>query len=363
MANKLNDVFSNKAPTFVGSLRFENPEAHKAFLAALKEVLEEGEPRNINGVSTITANLNGGGGQYPLPSAKNITQKNITQMSLALSTDTITIPLNTQRGQEDLLINRRFTKSAVILQNDENSIVRIKLEFNNESSLFTFSLEPQYHNAKTIEDVINSLDVTRCLLRELITTDALNSPDDEGDLLRNTLQSFAESKHFFERLHALEQELKITFDTATIENSETNEREIEELYLLLIEKKVIRLNAKLTATEATGITLRPGAKPPEMGSSIDLTFTQSHEYDLYGQKFPIYTANLLSNAVLKKLVKSGGTTKILYGDTDSQPMYISSSAFKTKADAIAELAAVMDHKEKYTDALTLADHLKAANKI
>ena len=47
-----------------------------------------------------------------------------------------------------------------------------------------------------------------------------------------------------------------------------------------------------------------------------------------------------------------GTVKILYGDTDSKPMYISFSAFKTKEEAEQEGDNILQHDEVYINALT-----------
>ena len=47
-----------------------------------------------------------------------------------------------------------------------------------------------------------------------------------------------------------------------------------------------------------------------------------------------------------------GTVKILYGDTDSKPMYVSFSAFETSEEARQELDVIMQHEEIYNNALT-----------
>jgi hypothetical protein len=165
-------------------------------------------------------------------------------------------------------------------------------------------------------------------------------------------------KSFFKRLYLVEQELELSFQPMQIKDTEIVEGELEELYLLLIEKKVIRLNAKLNATESTGITMESGAHKLEVGSKIDLTFLGESEYTIYGQKISVHTANLLSNAIIKE-VKQGeeGTIKVLYGDTDNRPMYISYTGFKTIDEAKQEMKTIMEHKEKYIEALTINEHM------
>ena len=39
-------------------------------------------------------------------------------------------------------------------------------------------------------------------------------------------------------------------------------------------------------------------------------------------------------------------------------MYISSMGFKTKDEAESEMARIIEHKEEYTGALTISEHIK-----
>lgn len=62
---------------------------------------------------------------------------------------------------------------------------------------------------------------------------------------------------------------------------------------------------------------------------------------------------LLINALVKDIQKSDdGTVQILYGDTDSKPMYISFSAFETVEEAKHEENTILQHDEIYVNALT-----------
>lgn len=71
------------------------------------------------------------------------------------------------------------------------------------------------------------------------------------------------------------------------------------------------------------------------------------------QTVTLHTANLLVNALVKDIQESDdGTVKILYGDTDSKPMYISFSAFETSEEAKQESDTILQHDEIYVNALT-----------
>lgn len=49
--------------------------------------------------------------------------------------------------------------------------------------------------------------------------------------------------------------------------------------------------------------------------------------------------------------------KILYDDTDSEPMYISYTAFKSEDEREQELKIMMEHREKYINAPTVAKYM------
>jgi len=110
--------------------------------------------------------------------------------------------------------------------------------------------------------------------------------------------------------------------------------------------------------------MKAGYNLPEAGSKLDITFISKIEYTMYGQKISVHTANLLSNAIVKQFEENeDGSKKILYDDTDSQPMYISYMGFKTIDEAKKEMSTIMEHKERYTDALTFNEYMSSKQKI
>ena len=131
------------------------------------------------------------------------------------------------------------------------------------------------------------------------------------------------------------------------------QQDIDELYLLLCEKRVVRLNAKLTSTNLTSVAMNHTDTPLSIGGKIALTFLSTIEFNFLKQTVTLHTANLLVNALVKDIQEcDDGTVKILYGDTDSKPMYISFSAFETKEEAEQEGDNILQHDEVYINALT-----------
>ena len=131
------------------------------------------------------------------------------------------------------------------------------------------------------------------------------------------------------------------------------QQDIDELYLLLCEKKVVRLSAKLTSISSTTVSMNNAEASLSIGDKIALTFVGSIEFNFLNQSVTLHTANLLINALVKDIQEcDDGTVKVLYGDTDSKPMYISFSAFQTSEEAKRESETILQHEGIYVNALT-----------
>lgn len=85
-----------------------------------------------------------------------------------------------------------------------------------------------------------------------------------------------------------------------------------------------------------------------IGSNISLTFLSTIEFNFLEQTVLLHTANLMVNSLVKDIQKNDdGTVKILYGDTDSSPMYIAFSAFRTIEEAEQEMNNIIARNEVY----------------
>ena len=107
--------------------------------------------------------------------------------------------------------------------------------------------------------------------------------------------------------------------------------------------------------------MEPDARIPDVGETINITFTSKVTYSICGQNIVIFTVNLLTNAIIKEIIKDeNGVTKILYSDTDSMPMYISCTGFITSEEAETEHKNITRSKgqEKYIGALTTNEYLR-----
>ncbi len=243
----------------------------------------------------------------------------------------------------------------------------LKFEFGKQTQKvhFTYRLQSQYAN-KT-RDVVEGFGIAIGIFDKLFRSDAEQEPSDDSNSLHTMKRIFQYSYEFWRKLSLIEDEINVSFDPAKIGNIKENVQDVEELYLLLIEKKAIREDGKLTSTETTGITIKSDKYIPEIGQKIALTFIRKVTYTICEQNITIHTANLLDNAIIKEIIKNeSGEMKVLYDDTDSAPMYISCTGYKSQEEAIIEQDLIIKDKErtkKYEEALTVTEYIRKSKAV
>lgn len=223
-----------------------------------------------------------------------------------------------------------------------------------KTKTMTFSFRFQPEKANTIADVIESINVA------LGTINYCFAPDDSDNLLsgaddlQRMIQLFHGALSIFEKLNQLEDELHILFKPAEVGDINEIYQDVNELFFLLVKKHAIRKNAQLTKEAHTEITLASDISELKVGSSIALTFINKMAYFICNQHILVYTANLLSNAVVKSIsTDDHGKTVVLYEEVDSKPMFISYTGFKTEEEALAEGESIMKNRDMYVKAPSL----------
>lgn len=354
MPNKLRDVFSDKEIDSETKISFKNYNSYNKFIKALEVVNKEGKEVEVDveSISKMTIKIKDGEIVYPV--SKPLKP---TTIIIGPSKEDIPFVLNTEYGTKTMVLKLYQTEDATILETEKNEIVYFKFIFNMNAATITFTYKAQFWYAKTIKEIVESCDTAVVLLNNIFKYDDSEDLSDEYALIYKTRNYFLELESFFKRLFLVEQELQLSFNPTQINDAGNDEMELEKLFLLLIEKKVIRVNAKINGSKI--VTVKSGTDKLKVGSKVALTFIENLEYTIYGKKIIVYTANLVCNAIVKDVKESGdGAITVLYGDTDSQPMYISYSGFKTYEEANQEAKTIMEHKDEYTNALTVNDYIK-----
>ena len=357
MGNKLKSVFSTKMFELGGNIRFNDTESSQKFAKALDLLYDEGHSIEIGGVESISTRIKDGDFIYP-----PFVQEHVEKLVISIPKEAIPLEIETASGKKIVTLSRYQTKREVIIETGEDAVIYLKLSALKANPTFNFTYRMQLNHAARIKDIAESIHDTVGILEVFFgSTDAQNIKEGKTAYI-NMIESFRFTGLYFDKLCALENKLNVTFDPQKIGNIDESASDVCELYLLLIEKKPVRLNAKLTANTATGITIVNDTFEHQLGAPISLTFGGEATYEICGQDIRIYTANFLTNAIIKEFkTDSSGITNIIYGDMDSNPMYISYRGFIRKSDATKERKRIMAHKEKYEDAKTVEQYIAECN--
>lgn len=349
MSNKIKDIFSDDTFNINGTLHFRDDEAYKNFLSALEIASIEGRAVPVSGVTSVTTTVGHQGVKFPLEEYTNV-----TQLFVGSAVESVPITLNVGGVEKTITLLRSRTKDKVILRSEPDSIVFFNFTFPLGKTQHNVNYKVQFENAKNIREIADSFSVAEALLTYLYSHDD-NTPVENGKVsLSDVKRYFHCYESFLRRLNAIESKLSISIPPILLNDLPREEQQdIDELYLLLCEKKVVRLNAKLTSTDSMSVDMKYTETPLTIGSKIVLTFLSDIKFNFLKQAITLHTANLLINALVKDIQKSDdGTVQILYGDTDSKPMYISFSAFETVEEAKHEENTILQHDEIYVNALT-----------
>lgn len=352
MSNRLNDIFSNDSFNIGGKLRFKDDEAYKNFLAALEIVQAEGRVVPVEGVTSISTEISDESGKYMIDNSENI-----CELIVGPSKEEVNIPIKIDGEDRPFSLQRYYITDNVVLETSSNAIVFFKVLFCIPKQKLSITYKINFNYANTIEELIESYACASAFLTFLLGNKDKHSNKEETDSFLNLIKYFKYSESFFKRLHAVEAALGKQILPLKINNITTEiQNDIEELYLLLCQKNCVRLNAKLTATDSTMINAQSEeTEKLVIGSVVKLTFLGEATYKLFDETIVLKTVNLLVNVIVKEIQKDDDSTRILYGDSDSNPMYVSYSAFKSETEAKEELKLILEHEDKYVNALTLND--------
>ena len=352
MPNLLKSVFSKDEVRYQGTVCFKDQEAKKKFENALRRVGEEGKAVTVEGVESVTTNIAARDLSYPLRK-----QEKISKFIVFPSSDPVPFEVEVDGNKKSIILLRRKLQDKVILETGPDSVVPLSLSFSkHDYRTVTVSFTKHYERAQTVKDVSVGLKTAAALLSSIITTG--QGTTDDGAILRLTdvVNHFTSLGTLFDRLSSIEESLDIHFSPdALISVSKEDVSDINDLFILVCKEKALRTNMKLTSTDSARFVKN---EEPILGSELFIRFTGTIEYDLFGVAIKLFSVCAAINAVAKEIIPGEDTVRILYGDSDTKPMYISMKAFKTEEEALQEVSQIMSHKTDYINAKTAWEYLK-----
>ena len=357
MPNLLKSIFSNDDIKYEGTIVFKDHDSQKKFYEAIETAYKEGRAVNVDGVESISTSVNSNDSSYPIE-----THDQICKSMVFPAFDYVPIEVSVDGEKKTVTLIRKDLSDRIVLESMPNSVVSLSLSFSKENlHNAQVSFTKHYENAKTVKDVSEGLKIAVSLLSFFFVQDKTYSAEKESITLPDLINHFQLSSVLFERLSAIEEELEIAIPPTAL-NSITSENiaDINELFVLICQKKAMRTSFKLTSMDAANLLKNEESEKPLLGSELFLTFMGKLDYELFGKTISLHTVCAAINAVVKEIIYGEGTVKIIYGDTDTKPMYVSIKAFKTEDEATIEAADAMSHKEDYITAKTCREYLNNA---
>lgn len=354
MANKLKEIFSNDSPELKSVLRFRDNDAYRNFRSAMDTVENDGCIVSVEGVESVSVYIQDHGVSFPIEQHTDISRFLIGPVMES-------VPFSVIWGDGEKIYNfKRFqTNEGVVLETVKNAVVYLRLVFSKITETVKIKYQIQYQFAESISDICFELKACMSFLSKFVAPTTEKGTPDETNRISEIIRFLRFTEGFISRLKAVERELGVKFDPQKLPSlSSGDQQEIEDIYILLCKKLPLRLNAKINSSDASNIEVFDVQKELTVGSKIALAFISKDEYELLGQRFTLYTANALINAIIKDFRKDGEKTIIYYGDADSQPMYVSYSAFLEEGRAKKEVERNLGGERAYIEALTGVQYVK-----
>ena len=194
--------------------------------------------------------------------------------------------------------------------------------------------------AKNINDLLEEYERMEAII------DLFFKKDVENKELEELRRWLTVSINYFRRFQKV-------LSTLKIKDAEEKEFLIEKLYLLLIENGKIRSNQKIKSINDVEID------KAVIGEPIFVVYVNEQNIDLFGNVITFYMVSSIFNAIAEDIKKDeNGKKKLLFSDTDSNPMYRVYSGFLNKKEAEKEEKRVINKIEEYKEAKTLEEYLE-----
>lgn len=358
MSNRLKDIFTNREISYKGKISFKDKKSYDEFIGALKSVQEEGKTIKVDGITCIEASTQNGNGLYPI-----FEQRKIADAMISIPKEKVTFHVDTETGIKDINFSRFHTKGSTVLETEQDGIVYLKIIVEHETGRSRIIYRAQPERAKSIAEIIDYYGMVVAffnrLFKQPIEVMKEDMPIEEWDSIRSMQNYFEKAVELYKKLYFLKQKLKFTVEPSKLQQNEDESWiNTEELYIILNKKMPIRLNVKSMEIKSKDLKINEQTKNIKVGTALEVAYIKKKVFYLWGNIVELYTSNLLMNAIVKEIAElEDGTTKILYGEEDSRPMFVVYKGFITESEAENEMKDIMKNREMYVNAKRLGEYL------
>jgi|GEM_PF-5681393 len=335
MKNRLKETFSQDALKTSIKLQFIDQSRYDAFIAQLETVHETGEVERIEGVAHVSADILVGSERYSIhePSA-------VTSLAVGPSHEYAPIAVETDEGPYTWPFIRTQLKDKVLLQNKETSIMHIFLTIDTISEKIELKMTPNVHEAKEIAEIARIYIATVAFMRIFDSSNNVHLSEIMHDMEACSL--------FWRRVVEIEKHLNIKFLPSEITINTEERRELDELYLSLVERMPIQSNRKITSFFLPDSETQSN-EALEIGKQFAVTFLSQDEFAFGGVVFSIFTVNVVCNMLVdaKSRLPDKDGTQIELREVDSTPGFITYKAFKSQEEQLEEQKRLTSNFNEY----------------
>ena len=226
MPNLLKSIFSNDDIKYEGTLVFKDHDSQKRFYEALETAYKEGRAVNVDGIESISTNVNSNDSSYPIEA-----HDQICKFMVFPSFDYLPFEVTVDGEKKSITLIRKDLRDRIVLETVPNSVVTLSLSFLKENiHKAHISFTKHYENAKTVKDVSEGLKIAVSVLSFFFGKGNTSSTEKESITLPDVINHFQLSSVLFERLYAIEEELGITIpptELSSISSENTAQRTLQ----------------------------------------------------------------------------------------------------------------------------------------
>ena len=343
MTNKLREVFLQK-PSLI--ISFSSAD----FYTALKKLEETAQPQEISNLSNLIVRLENAGSNIKL--SEDLLGEN-SSLVIGQPVKPFNYPIENKGIIQKIDLYLTESKEEYNIYSNKQRPVWLEI-ICNKSNLKRLNVTCywDYSLGKSIKDIIQQFHTISALIKSL--TNNVNS-------LAPLLNKLNAEVIRLTKIEAIQKQCHFRIKTKNLRDISEPDLKVDKLYWLIVKGKIIRDTAK--PTSLNGILDKDNNLDKAIGKPLHVVLPQKKTISFYGKSIDLFYVNVLCNVTVSSIDRKDEQANILFKDSESNPAYISYSAFLNQDDAEEEATKATTEFSDYTNALTIEQLNNSADKV
>lgn len=311
---------------------------------------ETGQPQEISNLSNVEIRLENAGSSIKL--SEDLSGEN---SSIIIGNPVKTISYSIENKKKVQKIDLYLTENKVEYTVYSNKQLPVWLEIiGNKSNPnhLKITCHWDYSLGKSIKDIIHQFHTICALMKSL--TGNTNSLVPLLNILNAEVIRLT-------KIEEIQKQCHFRIKTKNLRDISEPDLKVDKLYWLIVKGKIIRDTAK--PTSLNGILDKDNNLDKAIGKPLHVVLPQKKTISFYGKSIDLFYVNVFCNAIVSNIDRSHDQANVLFKDSESDPAYISSSAFLNQKDAEEEATKATTEFSDYTNALTIEQLNNSADKV